>query len=162
LGVLREADAVAFCHAVTASPGELETVRAEVRAAGIERPTLVVVTKADEAEPGMLERLRAVTADLPVVCVSILDDASLEAFRTAVWGLTGLMRIHTRRPGSDRSEPLAVAPEATVRDVAAAIHGTLAVACRGGRVWGASVRYPGQLVGRDHSLAEDDVVELVT
>jgi ribosome-interacting GTPase 1 len=133
-----------------------------VRAAGIERPAIVALTKADEAEPWMLERLRAVIEGLPVVSVSVLDDASLETFRTAVWGLTKLMRVHTRRPGSDRAEPLAVAPGATVRDVAAAIHGTLAVACRGGRVWGASVRYPGQLVGRDHSVAEDDVIELVT
>ena len=162
LGVLREADAIVFCHAATAWPADLTTVREEVCAAGIKGPALVAATKADEAAPWMLQRLREAVADLPMVVVSILDDDSLEAFRTAVWGLTGLMRVHTRRPGSDRVDPLAVAPEATVRDVAGAIHGALGTACRGAHVWGASVRYPGQLVGRDHPLHEDDVVELVT
>jgi ribosome-interacting GTPase 1 len=72
------------------------------------------------------------------------------------------MRVATRRPGSAVSDPLAVSPGATVRDVAASIHGSLAGSCRGAHVWGRSVRYPSQLVGRDHPLSEDDVVELVT
>src|SRR5262245_29768966 len=49
LGVLREADAIVFCHAAPAAPADLLAVREEVRAAGIERPAAVAATKADEA-----------------------------------------------------------------------------------------------------------------
>ena len=49
LGVLRNADAIVYCHAVNAPPEELDVVREEVRVAGIDLPTLVVATKADEA-----------------------------------------------------------------------------------------------------------------
>jgi ribosome-interacting GTPase 1 len=78
-----------------------------------------------------------------------------------VWTLTGLVRVFTRRPGSNEADPIAVRPGATVADVAEALHGELGIACRGAHVWGSSVRFAGQLVGRDHCLADDDVVEVI-
>src|SRR5215475_12696064 len=53
LGVLRGADAIVYCHACGSSPNELETVRAEVAAAGIEKPAILAATKADDGDvPG--------------------------------------------------------------------------------------------------------------
>src|SRR5437763_2299290 len=49
LGVLRNADAIVFCHACDRPVEELETIRDEVAAAGIELPALVAATKSDEA-----------------------------------------------------------------------------------------------------------------
>ena len=48
LGVLRDADAIAYCHDVRASLTELIQVRAEVAAADIDLPAILVVTKVDE------------------------------------------------------------------------------------------------------------------
>jgi ribosome-interacting GTPase 1 len=79
-----------------------------------------------------------------------------------VWQLTGLLRVFTRRPGSADEDPLAVGTGATVADVAQALHAELGAACSGGHVWGSSARFPGQLVGRDHRVAEDDIIEVVT
>src|SRR4029079_13130520 len=47
LGVLRSADAIVFYHDASADPDELENVMAEVRAAGIERPSILAATKVD-------------------------------------------------------------------------------------------------------------------
>ncbi len=52
LGVLRGADAIVFCQAVTASPEELRIVRAELAVAGIEKPAVLAATKLDEADGG--------------------------------------------------------------------------------------------------------------
>src|SRR6059058_2648948 len=49
LGVLRGADAIVYCHACGSPLDELETVRAEVDAAGIEKPSILAATKADDA-----------------------------------------------------------------------------------------------------------------
>lgn len=162
LGVLRGADAIVYCREASAPFGPLEEVRGEVVAAGIDRPAILAVTKVDEAELGELERVRAAVPDLPVVGVSILDDESLERFREAIWGLTRLLRVFTRRPASPEADPLALRPRSTIADVAAALHGELGEACRGARVWGASARFPGQRVGRDHVVGEDDVIEVIT
>src|SRR5437762_12930238 len=51
LGVLRNADAIVFCHAANAPIEQLETVRVEVQAAGSDLPAIIAATKADEAEP---------------------------------------------------------------------------------------------------------------
>ena len=42
------ADAIVYCHACGSPLDELETVRAEVAAAGIEKPSILAATKADE------------------------------------------------------------------------------------------------------------------
>jgi len=57
--------------------------------------------------------------------------------------------------------PLAVPAGATVADVAAAVHKELGSTASGGHVWGPSARFDGQLVGRTHVVADDDVVEIV-
>jgi ribosome-interacting GTPase 1 len=161
LGVLRGADAIVYCHEASRPLDALEEVRAEVEAAGISPPALLAATKADEASPAAIARLRLAAGDLRVVFVSILDDASLERFRDAVWRLTGLMRVFTRRHGSESANPMAVHPGARVMDVARDLHRELAGSCRGAHVWGTSVRFPGQLVGRDHRLEDDDIIEVI-
>lgn len=161
LGVLRGADAIVYCQDSTAPLDELLTVRAEVAAAGIDLPALLAATKIDEAQEGALEALQPLVPDLPVVGVSILDDASLEQFKEAIWRLTGLMRVYLRHNGVVDAEPLALEPGATVADVADEIHHSLGAAFRSARLWGPSARFDGQQVGRDHPVQDGDIVEII-
>jgi uncharacterized protein len=161
LGVLRGADAIVYCQDAGASPAALLTVRAEVARADIDLPTLLAVTKVDEAEPGALAALRAAVPDLPAVAVSILDDGSLEALKQAIWRLTGLIRVRLRHEGVTEEEPMALEPGATAAEVAAKVHRALGDTFRGARVWGPSARFDGQRVGRDHLVEDGDVVEIV-
>ncbi len=161
LGVLRSADAIAYCARLGADPADLRTVVAEVEAAGIEKPSFIAATRADEAPAGAVDELAAAFPDQAVIPVSVLDEASLDAFRAEVWRLTGLIRVRLRTNGSTDEEPLALHPPATVVDVADAVHHELADACAGGRVWGPSARFEGQRVGRDHEVADGDVVEIL-
>ena len=162
LGVLRNADAIVYCHAASASPDVLRVLRGEVEAAGIELPALLAATKADEAVGTDLERQRAAFPDLEVVPVSVLDDSSLERLRDAVWRRLGLLRVHLRHAGQVDDEPLAFPSGATVEDVAHAIHHELGTSFHAARLWGPSARFDGQRVGRTHALADGDVVEIVS
>ncbi len=161
LGVLRGADAIVYCVRATGDVTELEAVRAEVAAAGIDKPAFLAATQADEARPGAIDRLGAAFPDLSVVPVSVLDEASLEAFSDAVWALTGLIRVWLRKDGATDEEPVALAPGSTVADVADSIHHDLASTFSGARVWGPSARFEGQRVGRDHLVDDGDVVEII-
>ena len=162
LGVLRGADAIVLCHALTEPSDELATVRAELATAGIDKPTIVAATKFDDATPGALAALRTALSDLEVVAVSVLDDASLDAFRDAVFRLTGLIRIYLCKSGDVDGEPLALRSGATVVDVADAIHHELGASCVGAHLWGPSARFPGQRVGREHEVVDRDAVEILT
>src|SRR5437763_2309494 len=150
LGVLRNADAIVWCHACDRPVEELETIRDEVAAAGIELPALVAATKSDEAPAPTHPELR-------VVPVSVLDDASLDRLRHELWTLTGLPRVHLR----DGGDPVALRPPATVLDVADTIHHELRNRCTGARIWGPSARFPGQQVGREHELRDGDTVDIL-
>jgi small GTP-binding protein len=167
LGVLRNADAIVYCRAATEPPASLDVVLREVAAAEIAKRAILALTKADELadddlEPAMgnacIESTQAVEA---VVSVSVLDDASLDRLRQAIWGLTGLIRVWPRRGGSVDHEPFALPGGATVADLADRVHHDLGAACAGGRVWGPSARFAGQRVGRAHVLEDGDVVEVV-
>lgn len=149
LGVLRGADAIVLCHDA-ARPESLGTIRAELEAAGIEKPMLVVATKTDEAP-----------TPAGTLGVSILEEQSLDALRDAVWELTGLVRVFVRRPGEDAAEPQPLHPPATVVDVARAIHHELAESCTGARIWGPSARFGAQRVGREHVVADGDTIEVL-
>jgi small GTP-binding protein len=161
LGVLREADAMVLCHDSSAALDGLETIRRELAAGGISLPAILAATKTDEAPPGAVQRLSAALPELELVAVSVLDEASLEAFREAVWQLTGLIRIYLRHDREPDDDPVALRPPATVVDVARTIHHELAESCRGARVWGPSARFEGQRVGRDHVVADGDTVEIL-
>ncbi len=161
LAVLRSADAIVYCARATSDPAELAVVRAEVEAAGIDKPSIVAATRADDVEDHALARLVAAFPDLQVVPVSVLDEATLDDFRDAVWRLTGLMRVRLRHDGDIDPEPLALHPPASVEDVADTVHHELAVRLTGARVWGPSARFDGQRVGRDHEVQDGDVVEIL-
>jgi len=150
LGVLRGADGIVLCHEASRT-AELDTIRSELVAAGIDLPTLVVVTKVDESP-----------APAGALGVSVLDEESLTGLREAIWQLTGLIRVFLRRPGDDDAEPLALRPPATVLDVAHTIHHEVAKACRGARIWGPSARFDAQRVGPAHVVADGDTIEVLT
>jgi small GTP-binding protein len=150
LGVLRGADAIVLCHEA-ARPQGLETIRAELDNAGIDKPTLVVATKVDETP-----------APAGSLGVSILDEASLDALRAEIWKLTGLIRVFLRRPGHDEREPQPMRPSATVADVARTIHHEVEAVCTGARIWGPSARFDAQRVGREHVVADGDTIEVLT
>ncbi len=162
LGVLRGADVIVYCQDATASADAQLTVRAEVEAAGIERPALLAATKMDDAAPDDLLRLQRRFPDLEIVPVSIIDDASLEALKQSVWVLTGLIRVFLCHRGELAERPVALPVGATVLDVARSVHSEVAETFRWARVWGASVRFDGQRVGRSHVLLEGDMVEILT
>jgi small GTP-binding protein len=161
LGVLRSADAIVYCCRVTGAAHELSIVRAEIAAAEIDKPAFVAATRSDEAGEADLDRLRAAFPDLDVLPVSVLDDASLDSLRQAIWRLTGLIRVYLRNNGAIADEPLALKPGATVADVADSVHHELGATFTGARVWGGSARFDGQRVGREHRVQDEDVVEIV-
>ena len=162
LGVLRFADAIVYCTRADGDPEALRPVIREVELAEIEKPAFLAATRADEADPSAIARLRAAYPGLEVLPVSVLDEASLDAFRDAVWAMTGLLRVRLRSNGATDEEPLALDEGATVADVADSVHHVLGETFVGARIWGPSARFDGQRVGREHAVQDGDVVEILS
>ena len=133
----------------------------EVAAAGIEKPAIIAATKADDAAECKLLQLAAAEPNLEILPVSVLDEASLDRLREAIWQLTGLLRVYPKHDGKVDEEPFALPLGATVADVADEIHHELGAVCAAALVWGRSARFDGQRVGRAHLVDDGDVVEII-
>ncbi len=103
LGVLRNADAIVWCQAMTADRRRARTsCGREVAAAGIEKPGIVAATKSDERGRGRRRSgsrpRRRRSRSCPSRCSTTRASSGCAS---AIWALTGLIRVHLRRDGDD-------------------------------------------------------------
>jgi hypothetical protein len=131
-------------------------------------PTLLVANKADRLDHADtdLEALAELEEPhFPALLVSAETGQGLVELGAWLWRSLGLVRVYTKTPGKpalhDRPFTLRHG-EQTVADVARLVHRDMAKTLKYARVWGRSVVAEGQHVGREHVLADRDVVELHT
>jgi ribosome-interacting GTPase 1 len=127
-------------------------------------PTLLLANKADAiaAIDTELETFRELTGlRYPALCVSAVTGRGLDELGAWLFGALGIVRVYTKAPGHppDKTRPFTLREGETVGDVARLVHKDVAHALRYARVWGAS-GFDGQQVGREHVLADRDIVEL--
>jgi hypothetical protein len=129
-------------------------------------PTMLLANKADllEHPDTDLEVLAELEEPhFPVRLVSAQSGLGLGELGPWLWRALGLVRVYTKAPGkpAERERPFTLrAGEQTVADAARLVHRDMARTLRFARVWGASVTADGQHVGREHRLADGDVLEL--
>jgi ribosome-interacting GTPase 1 len=127
-------------------------------------PTLLIASKADliadvDAELATFRELTGLR--YPALCVSALDGSGLSEIGPWLFRTLGVVRVYTKAPGHppDKTRPFTLRRGQTVEHVARLVHKDVAAALRYARVWGHS-GFDGQQVGRDHTLADGDIVEL--
>ncbi len=124
---------------------------------------ILVVTRAED--PGCeirLELLRELMEiPFPVQKVEFDREDSREALRNNLYQALGLIRIYTKAPGkpADYQAPFTIPLGGTVEDLAYKVHRDLVETLKYAKVWGESA-HDGQSVGREHVLADRDLVEL--
>ncbi len=125
--------------------------------------TLLVVTRADA--DGVAERLEYFREMVPTKFetqeVEFDRDDSREALRDRIFQMLGVIRVYTKAPGkpAEYKDPFTIPVGGTVEDLAAKVHRDLAESLKFAKVWGESA-HDGQSVGREHQLADRDLVEL--
>lgn len=97
----------------------------------------------------------------PAIAVSAVTGRGLGEIGPLLFSQLGIVRIYTKVPGrpADRNRPFTLRRGQTVEDVARLVHREVAHSLKYARVWGKS-GFDGQHVGKDHPLADGDVVEL--
>jgi uncharacterized protein len=127
-------------------------------------PTLMLATKADRLDDAEAElrAFRELThCPYPAFCVSALTGFGIAGLASWLFRALGIVRVYTKTPGHppDRARPFTLRRGQTVEDLARLIHQDLARTLRYARLWGES-GFDGQHVGREHRLADGDIVEL--
>ncbi|ADG13940.1 small GTP-binding protein [Methanocaldococcus infernus ME] len=128
-------------------------------------PSLVVVNKIDLADEEYLkyieERLKEFGKDY--VLVSGNKEINLDLLKEKIYNKLGFIKIYLKPQGKkpDFDEPLIMRKGATVKDVCEKLHRDFVKNFRYALVWGKSVKYPGQRVGLDHKLEDEDILTIV-
>jgi hypothetical protein len=131
-------------------------------------PSMVAVNKADLIDRDYLDTVYEDLEEVGVdpeeaVFISATEEKGLDAFKRSVWERLGLVRVYMDKPGRgvDYEEPLVVRRGDTVDDALEKLGGTLDDRFRFARVTGPSAKHDEQQVGRDHVLADEDVMRVV-
>jgi hypothetical protein len=93
--------------------------------------------------------------------VSAVQGHNLDTLRRELYLLLEKIRVYTKAPGKkpDLTPPFVLPRGSTVEDVAAAVHKDFAAQLKFARIWGTE-KYDGQMVQRDYTVQEGDVIEL--
>jgi small GTP-binding protein len=179
--LVRQADVVLLVVDVSQDPlsdwetlwAELPTMRVTPLAPGTEvdeaegvvhRPTLVIANKCDTAvaDEGLELLALEVEDRLPILPVSTTTGVGLEDLKRRLFAALEVIRVYAKPPGkpADRTKPFVLKRGSTVENLADAIHHELRERLKYGLLWGASGKFGGQRVGRQHVLEDEDVVEL--
>ena len=132
-------------------------------------PSAVAVNKVDLVDPGYVETVEENLREHDIdpeeaVFISAEEEKGLESLKQTIWDELGLIRIYMDKPGRgvDRDEPLILTEEDnTVDDALQKLGGSFDERFRFARVTGPSAKHDEQQVGRDHELADEDVLRIV-
>jgi len=129
-------------------------------------PTLMLLNKVDLIPDVNVELqvFRELTGlDYPALAVSASSGQGIAELGPWLFEHLGIVRIYTKTPGrpAERDKPFTLRRGQTIEDVARLVHKDLAHTLKYARVWGKS-GFGGQQVGREHPIADGDVVELHT
>jgi ribosome-interacting GTPase 1 len=127
-------------------------------------PTLLLANKTERLADAKVELrafLEITGLRYPALAVSAATGEGLGGLGPWLFGHLGIARVYTKAPGRppDLHRPFVLRRGHTVADVAELVHKDMARSLRYARVWGKTA-FGGQQVGRDHLLADGDVVEL--
>jgi hypothetical protein len=132
----------------------------------IRLPTLLLANQCDRLRDpaGELEVFRELTGlTYPAFAVSAETGAGLGELAPWLFRHLGVVRVYTKAPGRppDNDRPFTLRRGQTVLDAALLVHKDLAESLKYARLWREGE--PGGLhIGRDHPIADGDVIELHT
>lgn len=124
---------------------------------------LVILNKVDLVDE---ERVRSILEELSEfdpIPVSAEKDEGLETLTEAIFEMIDLIRIYMKPQGqeADLDEPMIVRRGSTIGGVCDQIHRGFRPNFRYANVWGKSAKFPGQTVGIDHRVEDEDVISII-
>lgn len=126
-------------------------------------PAILAVNKADLIAPNERPPILHQLAPTKVLFVSAAREQGFQELKEGIADALAFIRIYVKPPGQppDLAEPVILRRGNTIADLLQRLPPELGASFRSALVWGKSAKFPGQTVGRDHPLADQDIVTVV-
>jgi ribosome-interacting GTPase 1 len=124
-------------------------------------PLLLVVNKIDLVDQIYLDKIQKRLPDALYIAAG--KQINIDQLKEEIFNRLELIRIYLKPQGqkADMEEPLIVRKGSTIEDVARRLHRDFVRNFRHAKVWGDSVKFPGQKVGQDHILQDKDILRII-
>ncbi len=115
-------------------------------------PSITVVNKIDLMDVDVSDAIK----------ISAEKGINLEKLKEEIYRKLNFIRVYLKPPGGkpNYDEPMILRKGARVEDVCRKLHRDFVEKFRYAKVWGNSVKFDGQRVGLDHTLADGDVLTI--
>jgi len=124
---------------------------------------LFVVNKAELLSPEQRNQVVRESRPYDPIFVSAKEGTGLDELVERLGRALRFIRVYVKPPGqpADREEPVILRQGDNVTALLRKLPGELERSFRAAQIWGRSARFPGQTVGREHLLADEDVVTVM-
>jgi uncharacterized protein len=124
---------------------------------------IFAVNKAEMLTPTERARIAADLKGFDPLFISARNQIGLDVLVDRIGHSLRFIRAYVKPPGQppDLEEPVILRQGDTVGSLLKRLPSDLDRGFRAAQVWGKSARFPGQTVGRDHILADEDIVTVV-
>jgi hypothetical protein len=125
-------------------------------------PSIVVINKFDQAYGGVEKNIRK-HCDKDWLRMSVEKEEGLDELKEMIFNSLNFIRIYLKPQGgrADMEEPLVIMGGSTVQTVCEHLHRDFVDQFRFAYVWGPSAKYPGQSVGLNHELKDEDILSII-
>ncbi|KAJ3218718.1 GTP-binding protein [Clydaea vesicula] len=124
-------------------------------------PCIYVLNKIDQISIEELDIIYKIPHSIPI---SAHHEWNFDDLLEKMWEYLDLIRIYTKPKGQlpDYSQPVVMRhSNCTVEDFCNQIHKSIIKDFRNALIWGSSVKHNPQKVGKEHILADEDVVQIL-
>jgi uncharacterized protein len=124
---------------------------------------IMCINKVDIAQPGQLETAMETYPQYTHVPVSAATGYGIEDLKESLYKTIDMIRVYLKPQGqdADMDVPLIVKRGNDIGAVCEQIHRDFRNNFRYAMVWGRSAKFPGQTVGLDHVLEDEDIVTII-
>eukprot|EP00917_Polyrhabdina_sp_WS-2016_P018631 GHVP01040035.1.p1 GENE.GHVP01040035.1~~GHVP01040035.1.p1 ORF type:complete len:376 (-),score=64.14 GHVP01040035.1:2163-3221(-) len=124
-------------------------------------PCIYVLNKIDQITIAELDLINRISHTIPV---SGVHGWNLDRLLEMTWDYLNFIRIYTKPKAKlpDYTEPVILSQKTRkIENFCKSIHKSLLKDFKYARVWGSSVKHAPQIVGKDHILDDEDIVQIV-
>jgi len=124
---------------------------------------IVVINKIDLVNEPYLKEIEKRFRNWHIVPIAAEKDENIELVKDKIFEALDLVRVYMKPQGkeADMVEPLVIRKGTDVGGVCDALHREFRKKFRYAQVWGKSAKFPGQIIGLDHVMADGDILTII-
>ncbi len=150
LAISRDSDAIII---LATTKEELKRTLNELKEARIEKKKIIIMNKVDLKIP--------LAINMAFLSISCKTKKNIGELKKKIIKELGLIRVYTKDPKKKAAErPIVFHGQATVGEVCQKVRKGFKDKFLFAKIWGESVKFPGQQVGIKHKVKDKDIVEI--